>query len=103
MPKKQGLGETERLSTKLIKYASKCCELCWFMVISDPPLVFSEERDGNDFVSDIFRPYTRSQKDMEKPVIEMVVWPALYLHFEGALLSKGVAQPISGKDHIPQK
>ena len=99
MPKKQGLGETERLSAKLIKYASKCCELCWFMVISDPPLVFSEERDGNDFVSDIFRPYTRSQKDMEKPVIEMVVWPALYLHFEGALLSKGVAQPISRKDH----
>ena len=68
------------------------------MVISDPPLVFSEERGGHEFATDIFRPYTRSQKDMEKPLIEMVVWPALYLHFEGPLLAKGVAQPFSGKD-----
>ena len=74
------------------------------MVISDPPLVFSDEKEGHEFATDIFRPYTRSQKDMVKPVIEMVVWPALYLHFEGALLAKGVAQPISEKDiDIKQK
>ena len=94
LPKKQGLGETERLPTKLIHYARKCCELCWFMVISDPPLVFSDEKEGHEFATDIFRPYTRSQKDMVKPVIEMVVWPALYLHFEGELLAKGVADPM---------
>lgn len=89
---------TGKLSEKLKRYAGKCVELCWFMVICDPPLALSEQKVGDKFNSDIFRPYTRSQKDLKEPVIEMVVWPALYLHVGGALLSKGVAQPINAKE-----
>ena len=87
----------------LSKYANKCTELCWFMVICDPPLVFSEDKAGTEFNSSIYRPYSRSQKDIKTPVIEMTVWPALYLHLGGALLSKGVAQPINDKDFLSQK
>lgn len=68
------------------------------MVICDPPLALSENKNGEKFKSEVFRPYTRSQKDIKSPVIEMTVWPALYLHEGGPLLSKGVAQPTSEEE-----
>ena len=77
-------------SQKVRDYFAKCSELCWHMAVQDPPIYMILPGDGSASTrsyKDLFRPYTRSG-----PVLDFLVWPALLLHEDGALLYKGVAQ-----------
>ncbi|XP_061184924.1 rootletin-like [Saccostrea echinata] len=77
------------VSPKTKLYARQCASLCWRMKIRDPPLfVRFEFRRGTEFNTDILRRYTKTGG-----YLDFIVWPALYLHEKGPLLSKGVAQP----------
>ncbi|XP_060591775.1 DNA ligase 1-like isoform X2 [Ruditapes philippinarum] len=70
------------------KYISKCVEVCWLMRVQDPPVtLYWNVPDDRSFNSDVYRAYTKSGTH-----VEYVVWPAMYLHEDGPLLMKGVAQ-----------
>ncbi|KAL3878886.1 hypothetical protein ACJMK2_031214 [Sinanodonta woodiana] len=75
-------------SKKLYLYTERCVELTWLMCIQDPPmyLYLGQARTPHN---DIFKPYRKSGK-----IVEYFVWPCLYLHEGGPLMSKGVAQMI---------
>jgi len=60
------------------------------MCVQDPPvtLTWLPPADGA-FDHDLYRAYTRNGSH-----IEYVVWPVLYLHEGGSIITKGVAQGI---------
>lgn len=64
-------------------YSEQCAKLCWLMVVQDPSM------DIGFSITDIhqYKAYTRSGHQ-----IDYVVWPPLYLHKGGNLMSKGIAQ-----------
>ncbi|XP_065930927.1 uncharacterized protein [Magallana gigas] len=74
---------------KTTHFAERCVELCWFMHITQPPIHLSacipEKKKMNN---DIFKAYMKSGT-----VIDYIVWPVMYLHENGPLLTKGIAQP----------
>ncbi|XP_052277633.1 uncharacterized protein LOC127876414 isoform X3 [Dreissena polymorpha] len=73
----------------IFTYVKACASICWQMRIHQPPVCidFVEVDDQTPFNTASYKHYTKSG-----PRIEYVVWPALYLHEGGPLLSKGVAQ-----------
>ncbi|KAH3838955.1 uncharacterized protein LOC127877920 [Dreissena polymorpha] len=82
--------------TTVAKFWLKCMELCWLMVIQDPPVSMDARTSHLGEVFDLasYRPYTQSGK-----YIEFIVWPTLRLTENGPLLYKGVAQ---GADTLEQ-
>ncbi|XP_053398967.1 putative protein tag-278 isoform X3 [Mercenaria mercenaria] len=70
-------------------YITKCVNICWSMCRLDPPVYISFPDENGDMQLDtsVYKPYTKSGR-----LIDYIVWPALYLHEGGPLLSKGVAQ-----------
>ncbi|XP_053389424.1 LOW QUALITY PROTEIN: golgin subfamily A member 4-like [Mercenaria mercenaria] len=85
---RKSTDETLRTALEVSSYTSECLEICWFMVIQDPPVAFAPLlRKGSSFNTDLYKPYTSSGTH-----IEYVVWPALLLHEGGPILAKGVAQ-----------
>ncbi|XP_052675647.1 uncharacterized protein LOC128157230 isoform X3 [Crassostrea angulata] len=74
---------------KTTHFAERCVELCWFMQTTQPPIHLSARipNDGR-MNNDIFRAYMKSGTE-----VDYIVWPAMYLHENGPLLSKGIAQP----------
>ena len=73
-------------SDKATAFIRKCIKLSWLMCVQDPPLVLSTETPI-EFRTTLFREYvTRG------PYVAYVVWPILYLHEGGPVLSKGVAK-----------
>ncbi|XP_053400606.1 golgin subfamily A member 4-like [Mercenaria mercenaria] len=80
--------KTLRTAVEISSYTSECLEICWFMMIQDPPVAFAPLlRKGSSFNTDLYKPYTSSGTH-----IDYVVWPALLLHEGGPILAKGVAQ-----------
>lgn len=74
-------------------FLMKCIHICWLMVGQDPPVYLRfSDKSGDKFNKDVFREYTANGK-----VLDFVVWPAIFLHENGPLLKKGVAQPIAKK------
>ncbi|XP_045203860.2 uncharacterized protein LOC123556869 isoform X2 [Mercenaria mercenaria] len=71
-------------------YISHCVWIGWYCAVQDPPLVLSVSTSSK-FDTTLFKDYTSRGR-----YVQFVVWPALYLHEGGPLLSKGVAQ---GCDH----
>lgn len=70
-------------------FAKACVQITWYMCIQDPPMhLVSKVNRKSDFDTNIFRFYTK-QGDK----FDFVVWPALLLHDQGPLVTKGVAQP----------
>ncbi|KAL3879314.1 hypothetical protein ACJMK2_031615, partial [Sinanodonta woodiana] len=70
------------------KYIDACVELCWLMVIQDPPVVIETPASKDSALdTNTYRAYTTTG-----PKVDFVVWPALRLHHGGPLLTKGVAQ-----------
>lgn len=59
------------------------------MVIQDPPVYMDTEtvQSGKQFNTNTHKQYTKSG-----PMVDFIVWPALYLCDGGSILSKGVAQ-----------
>ena len=76
-----------------IDYVTKCVEICWFSCIQDPPLVFdSDLNHGDEFDDAIMKTYTKKGSE-----VDFIVWPVLKLCENGAILAKGVVQPIDEK------
>ncbi|XP_053399154.1 uncharacterized protein LOC123556779 isoform X2 [Mercenaria mercenaria] len=74
-------------------YISHCVWIGWYCAVQDPPLVLSVS-SSSKFDTILFKDYTSRGR-----YVQFVVWPALYLHEGGPLLSKGVAQ---GCDNQPE-
>lgn len=76
--------------TNVLNFAKDVVEVCWWMRCTQPPvhLDFSIPVDKR-FSPELYKAYTKSGQ-----TIDYVVWPVMYLHEHGPLLSKGVAQPV---------
>ncbi|XP_069131355.1 uncharacterized protein [Argopecten irradians] len=69
-------------------YMDKCLEISWLACIQDPPLeIISDFPPFSKVDLNIVRKYTKSGE-----YVDYVIWPALLLSNDGALLSKGVVQ-----------
>ncbi|XP_076071463.1 uncharacterized protein LOC143042865 isoform X1 [Mytilus galloprovincialis] len=75
------------LSQSKKQYFEKCLELCWIMVCHSPPIHLDWEYKGHSFDLQILRPFTESGD-----VVDYIIWPVMFLHKDGPLLCKGVAQ-----------
>lgn len=74
-------------------YLKKCIEVCWYMVIQDPPMYLETlSLDGSDLDKDTHKVYLISGNK-----VQYVVWPALYQYLhnngrKGPVMIKGVVQ-----------
>ncbi|XP_061164346.1 cingulin-like [Saccostrea echinata] len=75
--------------TACSEYIQCCVQYCWLMVIQNPPIYMQWDfRSGiSEFDKDVLKSYTKCGN-----TVAFMVWPVLYLHKDGPLLSKGVAQ-----------
>ncbi|VDH99427.1 Hypothetical predicted protein [Mytilus galloprovincialis] len=77
----------EVLKTEL-KFVTNCCELCWLMRLSDPPLVIEYKNlEGTSFDASKFTKY-----NFVGNKVEVIVWPALLVHEKGTYVRKGIAR-----------
>ncbi|WAQ98518.1 hypothetical protein MAR_022891 [Mya arenaria] len=70
-------------------YISKCSLFCWTARSHNPPIYvdFMEVTENMRFDMSVYKPYTKAG-----PLVDYIVWPPIYLHKGGPMLSKGVAQ-----------
>ena len=73
----------------MMKYIDKCLELCWMMTMNKPPVYikFIKPSETELFDNTIFRPFLHSGVHLN-----YIVWPPVYLHEAGGLISKGIAE-----------
>ncbi|XP_053390704.1 uncharacterized protein LOC128553545 [Mercenaria mercenaria] len=85
----QELGIDQQKQETVVSYIQKCMNICWSMCRHEPPvhIEFMDVGDDIPFDTNKFKPYTQSGKRLD-----YVVWPAVYLHKDGPMLAKGVAQ-----------
>lgn len=75
--------EAKLLKTPVQTYCTQCAELSWFLAVQDPPVdIKFADTNKNDF-----KPYTKSGNELN-----FIVWPPLFLHTDGHILAKGIAQ-----------
>ncbi|XP_060565687.1 uncharacterized protein LOC132724746 [Ruditapes philippinarum] len=68
------------------EYVTACVEIAWLCAVQDPPLELNT-KCTNRFNTNVFKDYTARGE-----FVDFMVWPAMLLHKNGPLLSKGVAQ-----------
>ena len=74
-------------NTVINQYLQQCAKICWLMVTQYPPLVLKiDVKPGDKFNTEIFREYRTKGQKIVRPV-----WPPIYLHANGPLISKGFA------------
>ncbi|KAK3607097.1 hypothetical protein CHS0354_026304 [Potamilus streckersoni] len=73
-------------------FIEECIRICWLMCIKDPPMYIYCDKEAV-FDHNKYVPYTKTGQE-----ISYVVWPALFLHRNGPLMRKGVAQGESKKE-----
>ncbi|XP_033743437.1 uncharacterized protein LOC117329550 [Pecten maximus] len=74
-------------------YAEECLKLCWLCAIQDPSIEFMYSvKEGEVIDSKYFRKYDRSGD-----IVEYLLWPAMLLHKEGPVLSRGIVQVFKKK------
>lgn len=80
-----GKNDGEHISS----YRRQCIRVCWFMAVQDPPVFIDvkENVTGKKFDTDKYKYYTKTGK-----AFDYLVWPVLYLHKDGPVIGKGVAQ-----------
>ncbi|XP_063413896.1 uncharacterized protein LOC134696168 isoform X2 [Mytilus trossulus] len=73
-------------------YIENCAKICYLAAVQDPPMLLHFDPE---YVYDkqIFKEYTTMGRR-----VKFLVWPALFLHKGGPLLSKGVVQPLPDVD-----
>ena len=81
--------ESDRLP-KVLGFVKRIVELCWWMQAVQPQvhLDCSIPTDGK-FNQEHYKAYMKSGSK-----IDYIVWPVMFLHENGPILSKGVAQPL---------
>ena len=75
-----------KLSKPVQAYAEKCTEIIWWMCVQNPP-VFMHKGEKGTIDHTLYKPYTKSGQ-----IAEFYIWPALLLHENGPILSKGIVQ-----------
>ena len=80
------------------QYVDKCLEVCWMMVCHSPPLHLEWNYKGHSFDLQILKPFTESGN-----MVDFVVWPVTFLHKDGPLLCKGVAQGARSSQVVSAK
>ncbi|XP_052795701.1 synaptonemal complex protein 1-like isoform X2 [Mya arenaria] len=75
--------------TGVVSYVEECAKICWLARLHDPPVHIEFEEIDNDspFNAEMYKAYTKTGKRLD-----YVVWPPVFLHKNGPMLSKGVAQ-----------
>lgn len=83
------IGIDKQAQECIDSYVAKCMKICWSMCRHEPPvhIHFPEIKDDLPYDTNMYKPYTKAGKHLD-----FVVWPALYLHENGPMLAKGVAQ-----------
>lgn len=89
--------EIRKPGPHLSLFGVKCAQICWHMLVCDPPMALETCRKGDIYQCNRYRAYTRSYRQMSKAVVEFPVWPALLLHEEGPVVTSGVVQPVEGQ------
>lgn len=74
-------------SKSLKDFVGKALELVWVMKIQDPPMELTWCNRGDTFNKNMFTYYTNRGN-----TVRQSVWPAVLLHKDGPLMSKGVVQ-----------
>lgn len=75
------------------QYLQKTARVCWLMVTQFPPLILKLElKAGDKFDFEILKEYRTRGKKIVRPV-----WPPVYLHANGPLISKGFADGDGAK------
>lgn len=71
-------------------YIQKCAEVCWLMVLHDPPLYMKMDvKHGDKMDLNLYTVYSSSGD-----TIDYLVWPPLYNEMGGGLISKGAAECV---------
>lgn len=68
-------------------YIQKCVQCCWFMCVQDPAMQLTVWTIGTKMDGYNMKSFTKNGQ-----YVDFSVWPALYLHKDGPLLSKGIVQ-----------
>ncbi|XP_062613093.1 uncharacterized protein LOC134274862 [Saccostrea cucullata] len=75
-------------SREIMTYIKSCVQICWLFAIQDPAMQLWWPKEQSKIDEDV-KEFTK-----RGTVISYVVWPTLYLHRNGPLMSKGVVQPV---------
>lgn len=70
------------------QYIEVCVKICYLSAVQDPPM-FLDFEPNEAFDKSTFKEFTVSGS-----LMDYLVWPALLIQKDGAILSKGVVQPI---------
>ncbi|CAG2220968.1 unnamed protein product [Mytilus edulis] len=73
-------------------YIENCAKICYLAAVQDPPMLLHFDPE-TVYDKQIFKEYTTMGRR-----VKFLVWPALFLHKGGPLLSKGVVQPLPDVD-----
>ncbi|KAL4231001.1 hypothetical protein ACF0H5_011374 [Mactra antiquata] len=74
-------------------YVNRAVQLIWLMVIQDPPMLVYWLEPKQTVTKQYFKYYKR-----KKPYVIQTVWPAVFRHEGGALLSRGVVLAGGAED-----
>lgn len=72
-----------------LRYVDGCTDIMWHTQVQSPPLVLEFDKKNKDW----YRRFTSAGEN-----ISYIVWPAVFLHEDGPLLAKGIAQFLPDKD-----
>ena len=75
--------------SELKPFIRKCIFVCWMMVVQSPPMSVHivDLTKQNRFDKNLYKEYTCTGQ-----LVEYVVWPAMLLHENGSVVSKGIVQ-----------
>lgn len=78
------------LPASVKEFAEGCAKVTWCMAVQSPPMhIFCNGSPGSELDRNLFSEYTQQGEKLD-----FIVWPAVLIENGGALLSKGVAQPL---------
>ncbi|XP_061164447.1 uncharacterized protein LOC133173478 [Saccostrea echinata] len=84
--------EPRQLPKPILAYIDVCIEVTWLMCIQDPPMVITWATEGEAINKDYYKLYKTNGS-----VVKVSVWPVLFLHSRGPIVSKGYVYPFERK------
>lgn len=76
------------MKPRLEMYIDKCVECVFLMLVQQPPMYLRFPVKGDKMEYSEFKPFRKKGE-----IIDLCVWPAVLLHKDGPLVSKGSALP----------
>ncbi|XP_062613096.1 uncharacterized protein LOC134274867 [Saccostrea cucullata] len=84
--------EPRQLPKPILAYIDACIEITWLMCIQDPPMVITWATEGEAINKDYYKLYKTNGS-----IVKVSVWPVLFLHNRGPIVSKGYVYPFERK------